>query len=97
MVVVAAAANESGTHGSSAWCPPEAIHVSSGKGWSVTWTASKPASSATRAISITPAPLLNSSPNRTLSVGRPTESFSYRLSLPRPFRRGPPVIIAATP
>src|SRR5689334_12966508 len=69
--VVAAAANDSATNGSSAWCPPPSSHLMSGAGWSVTKQASKPASSATRAHSITASPVTNSSAWATWSVGNP--------------------------
>src|ERR1700749_2368290 len=69
--LVAAAANESATNGSRAWCPPPASHLMSGAGWSVTKHASKPASSAVRAHVITASPVTSSSAWATRSVGNP--------------------------
>src|SRR5262245_55029807 len=68
-VRVAAAANESATNGSSAWCPPLASQRSFGNGWSVTKHASNPAASIARAISETARAPTNSSPADTRSVG----------------------------
>jgi len=69
--VVAAAANESATKGSSAWWPPLANHLASGAGWSVTKHASKPAASAAAAQAITASPVTNSGARLTWSVGSP--------------------------
>ena len=71
-MVVALAAKDSATNGSSAWCPPLASHASSGYGCSVTNTLSNPASSAARATTAMPSALTNSAPAPTRSVGRPT-------------------------
>src|SRR4051794_18302814 len=56
----AAAANDSATNGSSAWCPPPSSQRVSGAGWSVTNTDEKPAAAAVRVMSAIASAVTNS-------------------------------------
>ena len=72
-VVVAAAANDKATNGSSEWWPPRLSHLAEGNGWSVTNTAWKPAASALWLTVVMAAAVANSGCAGRRSVGRPRE------------------------
>ena len=78
---VAAAANNSATIASSAWCPPVASQRSAGKGCSVTNVASNPASSPATASSVMADTLASSSKRSTRWVGSWTATFMRTPSL----------------